>query len=344
LTDTDKLDNFVKTLKGRKMKYLILFGLFFALNSFGQTVFNWGIDRELFYHIRIAKEFKAFIESKTQNRVKINIDVYDVKNENQSIQSYIESGKYQITQSGTGNFEQVSPLVKVWEIPFLFEDFKHAEKYIVSKNAQNVLAKFTNGTMQAIDYTYSGGPLYIFSQKKMNSFDDLVGEKFSLANDNGFSKEFLEPRKIIGLREGDLKQAPSGEILGAGVDGIYTRDDASQLWVNITNHRMITRIVGVSQKALASLSDSDRSLFVKEIKRLMKEERKFSMRGFEIGQELMKNRGTQVNVWDRKTKEIEFKKFNYSPERYANLQSEIEYIQKLSSKQGFIRRTTASEK
>lgn len=142
------------------MKNLIFLGLFFTTNCvFAKTVLTWGIDKELFYHIRVAKEFKSMIEARTNGEVTIEFKLYNERENPQPFDEIMRSGKYDINQAIISNFQMRAPETKVWEIPYLFESFEHIEKYSASPNGQKVIEKINsnNPDYQIVGYSYSGG-------------------------------------------------------------------------------------------------------------------------------------------------------------------------------------------
>jgi TRAP-type C4-dicarboxylate transport system substrate-binding protein len=232
-----------------------------------------------------------------------------------------------------------APETKVWEIPYLFESFEHIEKYIASPNGQKVIEKINtnNPDYQIVGYSYSGGPLYIFSHTKINSLSDLKKQKLSLSVEGGFNKDFLSVFKVKGIREGtDEKKEMNSEILAAGAESVCFREDNDQLWVNVSNHRMVSRFVGVSKAALNRIPAAHRDFFVTELTKLMTKERQYSMDGAKLSMDILKNRGIHLNVWDREHKVADLKKLEAPLNVYRNLlENEIAAIDALNPNQPY---------
>ncbi len=322
--------------------FLILI-LLVSSNSKSETKLVWGIAKDLYYHIKVAKEFKKIVEKETQERVKIEIKLFDPNVVIKSASEFILSGEYQITQDIIGNFATTLPEIKIWEVPFLFESFDHAEKYIVSKKARGVLARLSSQDIDYLDYSFSGGPMFIYSPKKIDSFEDLKGQTISINEDFGFNKDFLSRLGIIGVKEDGEKKQPAGEELAAFVDAIVSRKDFNTLWLNMTSHRFITRLICVSKKSISEMKPDDQKAFEKLMLKMMVKERKSSAYGAKIGLASVRNRGGNVNIWTKSQFLFEKEKFEKAnPEYRQKFKNEIGFIEKLGSYQKRWHRKSAS--
>ncbi len=317
----------------RRLKTIFLITILsISFNSNCETKLVWGIAKDLYYHIKVAKEFKSIVEKGSQERIKIEIKLFDPNIVIKSASDFIHSGEYQITQDIVGNFATSLPEIKIWEVPFLFESFEHAEKYIVSKEARGVLARLSSQDIDYLDYSFSGGPMFIYAPKKIDSFDDLKGQTISINEDFGFSKDFLSRRGILGIKEDGEKKQPTGEELAAFVDAIVSRRDFDTLWLNMTSHRFIARLICVSKKAISEMKVEDQKLFAKTMMKMMVKERKSSAFGAQIGLASVRNRGGNVNVWTKNQFLFEKEKFEIAnPEYRQKFKSEIEFVEKLGS-------------
>ena len=82
------------------------------------------------------------------------------------------------------------------------------------------------------------------------------------------------------------------------MDGLFVEyENPLDMWMNITTHRFVTRLVFVSKKALAQVSKEDKEIFLSSLKKLMVEERKASAEAMRLAIEVLKNRGAHLNIW-----------------------------------------------
>lgn len=175
--------------------------------SASPVTLRWGIAHDLYYHRKIANQFKEEIEKKTNKRIQIKVETFNSNKVIKSAHEFVEKNKYEICQDIIGNFEHIAPESKVWEMPFLFRDFAHAEKYIVSANAEKVLEKINekDPTLHAVAYSFSGGPLVIYSPEKLNSMRDLKGKEFSIGVNFGFDAQLKKELGVTTKREDGKK-------------------------------------------------------------------------------------------------------------------------------------------
>jgi TRAP-type transport system periplasmic protein len=316
------------------MKHILIFifSIHLSISAFAEVTLKWGIDKELYYQVRIAKELSAKIKALTHDEVKIDIITYDEKKEAISVTSLIESGRFDITQGVVSDFHAYAPELKIWELPFLFESFEHLEKYFQSAHAKKVLEKISvTPAFKAIGYSFSGGPLLVFSQKKSQTFSDFSNQEFSMSLNDGFYDDFLKPDAIKGVHEGDIKNKPNGELLAAGAEGIYSREDTDKLWVNITNHRMVARFTVVNKNAFNKISEKNQKILMTEFDKFLTEERRLSKEGADLALAILKNRGANINTWSRSDKVKELTRWKSTISKsYSEFKSSAEVIDSLN--------------
>ncbi len=312
--------------------------ILFSIIGHSEVVFNWGIDNELYYFSKEAEIFKKNIESKLGGKVKINIKTYkDVTNE-KSPEEYFKTNEYQIFQSLAGNFVKTEPKLKIWEVPFLFVNDDQVEKYIVSRNGQALLSKLETSVALPIDYAFSGGFIFMYSPQPINSLAELVGKKVFLSKAFSLGDEFLKPLgiKYQEVIDHPVQEGGYGELLAAGLSDVVASEPIKGLYINLTNHRVTTRVLFVSKQALEQLNEIDRKIFVKELKKMAVRERVDSIVGKNLGIALFENRGLRLNRWTPKVVATQRRLFDI---QYAELRkvigSEVDYVDALLKKSTF---------
>lgn len=315
-----------------QMLKLVVLLLCLVSYSFANVEIRWGISKELFYYHKIAKAFKEKIEKTTNGRVNVNIILYDDVTQEVGTENSLKSEKYHIHQSFTGEFAHIRPELKVWDVPFLFRDDRHVEKYFVSKKAKANLAHLESELLLPIDYTFAGGYQFIYSRDKFESFAQLKNQNFKSFDVYGFGSKFL---KYLNVHvQSDVNEPttanPVGEIFGSGVIELTSKKEFKNYFINITNHRLLVRILFVSKKLLAKLEPSDSKLLVSELKKMALIERKLSTEGKNLNIKLLENRGANVVHWTDHQKRENSKLFQPITEEYrAQIGHEIEFIESL---------------
>ena len=315
-----------------KFKFLLyIFTFLFIATSNAETTFIWGISTELHYFNKVAIEFKNTIESKTNGRVKIIIQKYDDLKNEKSSQDFFKENKYHIHQQLAGNYYSQSPNLKIWNIPFLFKNDQHVEKYLNSKKAQDNLKLLENDDLLPIDYTFSGGFIYAYGPKPLQAFSDLEGKKLSIMYDFGFNSDFLKPKNIdITLKTYTIVDNEFHETLGSDLADLLGIVDLEKTYFTVTNHRIISRILFVSKKQIEKMTQHDRNIFISELKKFARKERALANDGKKLSLELFKNRGHHLHFWNKNDikKAQEYFRGSYDM-YYKNLKSEIDFIHSL---------------
>lgn len=274
--------------------------LFLSLGLNAQVTFKWGIDNQLHHQLRIANEFKNIIEKKSSGAVKIEVIPYDIKDSRDSATSSIEKKVYDIAQTFVGNYIAQAPELEVFQIPYLFKTTKQIEKFLQSPKANTILKKLNTPHALAINFSYAGGFLSYHSEQKIDSFSQLKGKECYNVKSYGFVKNFLKPSGIKSTNNVDSKDYSCGEVLSSELDSIYSFENAHKRWINITNHRVITRVTFLSQEKLKKLSPKIQSYFKVELSDALKRERFYVYDAMTIVTKLLKNRGFRINVWSPK--------------------------------------------
>ena len=305
-----------------------------SLISQAVVEFKWGIDNQLYHQIRIAREFKESIENKTAGRISIKIIPYDIHKKVKASAQYLKDGDYQIHQTFVEEYARKVPEMRVFQIPYLFNSNEHIEKYLTSERGQSLLKKISNSQFLAVNYSFAGGFLNFYSHKKMNSFSDLKGDHCYNVESYGFAEYFLKDKGIKTSNNVDSLEYTCGELLSSEANLVFDLEkNPLDTWLNITNHRVVSRATIVNRKELNSLTEKDKNLFIAELAQHLEKERHYVYEASELSLKLFKNKGGLVNKWTKEQKQRE-KSFvpEFMPEIYVPLKELISYIEKLDAK------------
>lgn len=316
-----------------KLCLLLLCLILPALSFAGQTLV-WGIDEELSPIFKIAGDLQEAVKRRTEGRVKIIIEKYHpdrIENEFHAI----KDGKFQIHQMEVDEFYESHPVLKYWDMPFLFMNRKHVESYIESPRAEKLLASVEDEYRKHISYSYAGGFLFLFTQKKLNSIAELTGK--TCESDGGgdqLFQHFFKPRGISRTREG-VRGEECAEILSSDLSFIFSQLEKGHYnHITLSRHRLLSRILSVSKKALSKMQPEDQEVLVEELKRFSRHERSTIYDGIEDIKKVLDVRGLSYNEWGPETLLREKKEFDELTKRYRSKlkqksNEEINYIEGL---------------
>ena len=159
---------FKENFMGYKSLILLCSGIILAGNCLAEVELRWGIDEVLAHQIRIAREVKEKIEKKTNGEVRVKIELYGEEHLKSP-----QKERFDIHQTIVGNYSERVPELKIWEIPYLFQNKAHVEAYMTSSRGQATLAKIEDEKWLPINYSYAGGFLHFYSKKKISNFSDF---------------------------------------------------------------------------------------------------------------------------------------------------------------------------
>lgn len=311
------------------MRMVSLFVLLMTSSvSFGAEIFNWGILDELVYFRSQAQLFKEEVESKTNGAVKINIVPYPERNEKNRITTdFIKNNKYQIVQELSGKLDHINTELQLWTLPFLFRDEVHTEKFIRILG-QKTLKKLETDKLLPVDYTFSGG-FVVVRGKKLESFEQLKGKTLSTEIGHQFYNSSLKQLGIKVNFSRELRQ-DYVENISAVADEIALHGEIVNTAINVTDHRVVSRVLFVDKAKLGRLSPEHQKIFMETLKKYATFERLESNRGRKIVFDLLKNRGAKFHVWGAKEKSegkaMAAKLYSDFEQKHPGLVSEIEAL------------------
>lgn len=298
-------------MKSVKFAFFILL---FSQMTFGAVIFKWGLRDDLVYFKKNAANFKQEIESLTKGEIQIELASYKESEEKKGLATdWITSGRYGIIQELTGKLDQKNSELKVWSLPFLFRNDAHVEKYLASLG-QDVLKHLETDDLQPVDYSFSGGFL-MFHGAQINKMDDLVGQIVTI-EDGYKTYEHSLKKKHIALNLNRHKSTHYAEQIIAVADEIAMNNTIQNTVINLTDHRVVSRVVFVSKALLNKLSKENQRLFLATLKKYLKSEREDSIEGKKLILALLKNRGAKFNPWTPEMKKSGQQFFNSDYENF----------------------------
>lgn len=283
-----------------------------SFNSFAETKeLNWGINLEpLHYFVPAARVFKKNVEKRTDGRVKVNLHIGEYKQEERDHLKDVRNGKYQMGQETVVNLQKVAPVLKIWDLPFLFLDNEQVFTYTDSKYGKLAFNDLSQYGVEPIEYTYSGGFLNMYGDQ-INSMSDLKNQSFGMEERSDlFEQNFVSEYKVKVEDYGDKGEFSKSEIISSTVDELFTLPLKKRKYLNLTQHRVFARIVFLNKEFLASLSDKDQLVVKDEAKRMAITEREMAVGMTDVFIDTLAKMNTTINIWTVQKRMIERSKLS----------------------------------
>lgn len=249
----------------------IILAVLFLNSSFAlaQEKIVWGMINQLDQYKIIAKEFKNYIEEKTNNEIQIEIKTFS--EERKDALSDISQNEFQIYQVTTNDLLRLKPNLvpelAIWDVLHLFRDKNHVETYINSSKAQNIIKKLASSDYLPVTYSYAGGFVGLVSTKQNPDlqFDTPRFCPFSQIDSQHVTSEDIEKFKSA---------LPCNALLyELNEFKMFDKKFLNTMQLDISNHKVVARVTIVSQKALNKISPKYRELFISKLKALLDQER-----------------------------------------------------------------------
>lgn len=298
------------------MKKLLFLYLITTSAFSAEHTLKWGVNVEpIVYFAKAAARFEERVEKRSGGK----IDVQIFKNEKPQMDhdhlGDVKNGTYQMGQETVFSLQKHIPEFAVWNLPYLFRNDDHVKRYMNSEFGRENLKKLEAFGVTGITYTYSGGFLYVVGDK-INSLKDLSGSSATLEESSKDYEQFLTNKLSVKIIDADFSALASkvkaAEIIAATTSSeIYPVSKDKPLTLNITDHRVISRVLFVSQKFLDSLPVDLRKIVLEEAKAAGEYERDLSIQDKEKVLKEAHLHNISINKWNQSKKQSE--KLQFSP-------------------------------
>jgi len=278
-----------------------------VLLVFSQSVFasefrlRWSINSELEYFIETSKEFKARVEDRTKGRVKVDVSLIKADQEKHDHLADVVEGRSDMGQEFVHKLKQYAPGLEVWDIPYYFKSDDHVEAHLRSPEAQQHLAALASvKKVTPLGYSFSGGFIYLYGHAPVRNLTELRGKHLYLEPSSQEYVRFLTTEMSASTAPatsadtGSPGPASVFEIIAGVADELFDRSDRDKLVVTKSNHRVISRIVVISDKFLAGLPEDLRHIVIEEGRLAAERERGITLRQRDRFLSLAKARGVRV--------------------------------------------------
>lgn len=218
--------------------------------------------------------FAKEIEAKTNGRIEIRLHPGGALGGDREVLEGLQIGTVDLTIPSTSVIANFVPEVQVFDIPFLFRDFDHAQAVLDGPIGQEILAKFKAKGLQGLAFGGIGFRQLTNSRRPVNGPDDVKGLKIRTQENQihlqvwralgALPTPMALPEVFTALQQGvvDGQENPIGAILNNKFGQV-------QKYLTITNHAFTPVGFVMAPRAFEALSPEDQKLFVEAGRRAM---------------------------------------------------------------------------
>jgi len=230
----------------------------------------WGMLEPLQEYRVIAERFNKTIKNLTNDELEIDIKLFQKDPQNPIKE--IEEGNLDIYQIPTGLLESIvanKEWLKCWEIPFLFKNEEHVEKYIESDHSKKKLKELENSKILPLNYSYAGG--FCATVTRRNKDFDLDYGNLSNIQFNQYEYEDMTLENfLINI----YQHLPSNILMYELNELLKLKPEIkSYININVSKHLIVSRISMISKNTLSKIPTEYRDIFLNTLNGLLIEER-----------------------------------------------------------------------
>ena len=214
------------------------------------------------------------VKQRTNGRVEIRLHPGGALGGDREVIEGVQIGTVEMTVASTSVFANFVPDVQVFDIPFLFRDFDHAQAVLDGPIGQEILAKFEARGMKGLAFGGIGFRQLTNSKRPVAGTEDVKGLKIRTQENQihlqvwralgALPTPMAIPEVFTALQQGvmDGQENPIGAI-------INNRFGQVQKYLTITNHAFTPLALVISPAAYAALSPDDRKVLQEEAVKAM---------------------------------------------------------------------------
>ncbi|MFI5345910.1 MAG: TRAP transporter substrate-binding protein [Elusimicrobiota bacterium] len=253
-------------------------------------VIRWIVahDRGNSFFTGVLDRFAADVAKRSEGALKVEFVP------SKASDTTLDDDAYQKVIQGSADMSQLDASragAPVFQAPMLFRNYDHAEVVFegpVGKKLLNGVAADSQGRLEGLAFTYSGGYRILVGSIAVHQLSDLKGARMRRnagparfmgelgANLVDLGAESRE-RPIQGILQGklDLEETEINRLAIVGQD--HPEFLKNLAYINLTRHRMYVTAIVANVKFLKGLPEAQRRMLELEIKNLSVAERKLSV-------------------------------------------------------------------
>lgn len=218
--------------------------------------------------------FAEEINAKTNGRIQVKLHPGGALGGDREVLEGLQIGSIDLAIPSTSVIANFVPDVQVFDIPFLFRDFDHAQAVLDGPVGQEIMAKFNARGLQGLAMGGIGFRQLTNSRRPVTGPEDLKGLKIRTQENQihltvwralgALPTPMALPEVFTALQQGvvDGQENPIGAI-------INNKFGQVQKHLTLTNHAFTPIGFVMSPAAFSALSAEDKTLFLEAARRAM---------------------------------------------------------------------------
>ena len=244
-------------------------------------------------------QFAEDVLKGTDGRIAIRLQGGGALGGDREVIEGVQIGTVDMTVSSTSIVANFAPDLKVFDIPFLFRDFDHADAVLNGPIGDKILEELPSSGLVGLAFGGMGFRQLTNNVRPVKSPDDVAGLKIRTQQNDMHIAVWRElgvlptpmaiPEVYTALQQGvvDGQENPVGAI-------INNRFGEVQKYLSMTDHAFTPLVLLVSPSVYDGLSDEDKAVFKEAAKNAMARNRKEVEAVLTSGIDTLKSQGMTV--------------------------------------------------
>lgn len=211
------------------------------------------------------KKFKELVEAESKGKISIELFGDGQLGNDKSMMEALQLGSLDMTMPSSSPVAEFTKAFLVYDLPFLFKDYKDADKVLDGQNGKDILKTLEKVNIVGLCYFENGFRNITNSKKAINSVEDINGlkirtmqnpihlESFRLWGANPVPMAFNEVFTALEQKTLDGQENPNTLIYDAG---FYE----AQKYLTVSRHFYTPYVFMISKQTWDKLSAEDKKI------------------------------------------------------------------------------------
>ncbi len=245
------------------------------------------------------RQFADEIATKTEGRIEVNLQGGGALGGDREVIESVQVGTVDMAIPSTSVVVNFAPEFAIFDIPFLFRDFDHAEAVLSGPIGTEMLEGLPEKGLVGLAFGGMGFRQLTNNNTPVKTASDVEGLKIRTQQNELHIAVWEElgvlptpmaiPEVYTALQQGvvDGQENPVGAI-------INNRFGEVQKYLSMTDHAFTPLVLLISPAAYEALSDDDKQIFVEAAKNAMKRNREEVEAVLTTGLDTLREQGVEV--------------------------------------------------
>lgn len=214
-------------------------------------------------HLGMEK-FVALVKARSDDRISVTIYPNGQLGTEKEVLELVQLGAISMTKVSSLSLESFSPLVGIFNLPFLFRDREHDFRVLDSAIGDEILAAPANVRLRGLTY-FDAGDRSFYANKPIQKPEDVVGLKIRVM-------ESATAIRMMQLLGGSPTPMPYGEVYTALQQGVIDGAENNVTALTVNRHGEVAKhysrvqhifapdMLVISEPIWESLTQSDREI------------------------------------------------------------------------------------